>query len=243
MMQTAFAAALLNPDAPVPAGITDPAGRPAPKRFSVYRNNVTTGLGRALEAAFPAIQKLVGDDFFRAMAIQFLRAHPPTSRQMMLYGDGFAAFIEGFEPAQSLGYLPDIARLEQAIRESYHAADAEALPAQTLALLPEARLLAARLRLAPSARLLRSPWPIHAIWSAAMQNGPPPVMQAQDVLVLRPAFDPIPYLLPVGSGGFVAGLLAGEPFALALEKANASFDLTAVLTCLIEGQAIVGIEE
>ena len=85
-----FARALLDPEAEVPWGLTDPEGRPAPKRFSVYRNNVASSLTRALEAAFPTVRKLVGDEFFAAMAGVFLRAHPPQSRMLMLYGDADA---------------------------------------------------------------------------------------------------------------------------------------------------------
>ena len=59
MMQSAFAQALLDPEAAIPAGVIDPMGRPAPKRFAVYRNNVATGLGNVLEAAFPAVKSLV----------------------------------------------------------------------------------------------------------------------------------------------------------------------------------------
>lgn len=242
-MQSAFAAALLNPDLPPPPGIIDPQGRPAPKRFDVYRNNVTTGLGKALEAGFPAVLSLVGVDFFRAAATAFLRNHPPTSQIMMLYGAEFAAFLTGFHPAKPLGYLPDVARLEQALRISYHAADATPIAPDRLTALPEARLLSARFQLAPSLRLLRSDWPILSIWSAALHAGPPPQMGAQDVLVLRRDFDPVPHLLPPGAADFVTALLASEPLGAALIRAGDSFDLTATLTLLIQNNAIVEIDQ
>lgn len=123
-MQNTFAAALLNPEADVPLGLIDPQGRPVQKRFDVYRNNVASGLTRALEASFPVIRALVGEAFFGAMAVEFLRAHPPKSRLMMLYSDAFPPFLATFPPVADLAYLPDVARLEQALRESYHAADA-----------------------------------------------------------------------------------------------------------------------
>ena len=110
MNQAAFAAALLDPDLPLPLGVVDPAGRPAQRRFNIYRNSVTQGLGAALETGFPAVLALVGPAFFRAMALRFLREHPPRGRIMMLYGADFADFIAGFAPAQGLGYLADVAR-------------------------------------------------------------------------------------------------------------------------------------
>ena len=44
MQQSDFTAAILDPDAPVPPGLLDPEGRPAGKRFNVYRNNLAASL-------------------------------------------------------------------------------------------------------------------------------------------------------------------------------------------------------
>lgn len=243
MMQSAFAAALLDPSAAIPAGVVDPQGRPAPKRFSVYRNNVAAGLTRAMEASFPVVRKLVGDPFFAAMAVEFALAHPPKSQLLMQYGDDFADFLAGFPPAAHLGYLPDVARLEQAMRTSYHAADATPISADTLAALPEADLLASRLIFAPSLQLIPSVWPICAIWRANMEEGPAPVAIGENVVVLRPEFDPRPHVLPQGGMGFLRALMAGDSFADALGQADPALDLTALLALLLSGQAIAGLEK
>jgi Putative DNA-binding domain len=239
MTQRAFAEALLNPDAAVPDGITDPEGRPAPKRFSVYRNNVASSLTRALEASFPTVRKLVGEEFFGAMAVVFLRAHPPASRMLMLYGAEFPAFLKSFPPVAHLGYLPDVARLDQAIRESYHAADSTPLPDAEFQRLMGADLARLRLALAPSLRLIRSRWPLHGIWAANADGGPKPRAEAEDVVVLRPEFDPRPHLLPPGGGAFLHGLLAGRRIGDCLEEHEV--DLAGVLALLIPGKAILGV--
>ena len=166
MTQTAFVTALMDPAQPVPDGLVDPQGRPVVKRFNVYRNNVASSLTKALEAGFPVIRKLVGDEFFAAMAGVYLRAHPPTSRIMMLYGTQMPAFLARFPPVAHLPYLPDIARLERAIRQSYHAADATPLAPETLAAITPDTFLHARLTFAPSLQIIQSDWPIHAIWLA-----------------------------------------------------------------------------
>lgn len=243
MNQATFAAALLDPDLPLPYGVVDPAGRPAPRRFNVYRNSVTQGLGAALETGFPAVLALVGLAFFRAMALHFLREHPPQGRIMMLYGAEFADFIAGFAPAQGLGYLADVARLEQALRESYHAADATALPAARLTQMSEADLLQARFRLAPSLRLLRSDWPIGSIWAAALGFGPPPQMRAEQVMITRKDFDPKPQVLSPEAYDFVVALQRGAPLHLALAEAGQALDLGQVLTQLIAADALVGVVE
>ena len=240
MSQTDFRAALLNPDLPVPAGLVGPQGRPAGRRFTVYRNNVTVSLTDALRQAFPVIRALVGADFFSAMAIEHLRAHPPASPLMMFYGADMPAFLTGFAPVQHLRYLPDVARLELALRYSYHAADAPPLPLEALQIAPDV-LMAATVQFAPAVRLLRSDWPILSIWIANSRDGAPPKASvAEDVLILRRDFDPEPVLLPQGAAGFLQSLLHGRSFGEALAGA-ATFDLTATLGILLTGGAIVGI--
>ena len=243
MMQAQFAEALLNPEAAVPEGLVDPEGRPAPKRFSVYRNNVASSLTRALEAAFPTVRKLVGDEFFAAMAVVFLRAHPPTSRMLMLYGAEFPGFLEAFPPVRHLGYLPDVARLDQAMRESYHAADSAPLHEAAFQRLLGTDIAGMRLHLAPSLRLVRSSWPIVSIWAANAEGGPARRTGAEDALVLRPEFDPKPHGLPPEGGAFVAGLLAGQSLGEALDHAGPKLDLPAILGQLIAAQAITGVSE
>jgi hypothetical protein len=243
MSQSLFARALLDPDAAVPPGITDPSGRPAPKRFSVYRNNVASSLTRALEAAFPTVRKLLGAEFFAAMAGVFLRAHPPRSRMLMLYGDAFPGWLESFSPVAHLGYLPDVARLDQAMRESYHSADSVPLAEDDFQRLLGNDLTSLRLTLAPSLRLVRSSWPIVSIWAANAEAGPSPRPGVEDALVLRPEFDPRPHRLPVGGAAFVAGLLDGHTLGTALDRTGPDLDLPAVLGLLVLGRAITGVSE
>jgi Putative DNA-binding domain len=241
MNQAGFAAALLDPEAALPPGLVDPFGAPAPKRFSVYRNNVASSLTRALEAAFPTVRKLVGDAFFGAMAVVFLRAHPPASRMLMLYGDALPGWLEGFPPVAHLGYLPDVARLDQAMRESYHAADSPPLPEAELQRLLGEDIAGLRLALAPSLRLVRSQWPVVSIWLANHSSGPAPLARAEDALVLRPDFDPHPHPLPPGGAAFIEGLLAGKTLGESLDIAGETVDLSTTLGLLVAGRAITGV--
>lgn len=243
MSQSAFRAALLDPARPVPPGLTDPEGRPAGRRFDVYRNNVTVGLTEALRQSFPALRKLVGEEFFTAMAQEHLRAHPPASPMMMFYGEAMPGFLEAFAPVAHLPYLADVARLELALRQSYHAADVAPVEGTVLQALPPDRLLAARLTLAPALRLVRSRWPIHAIWAANLRGGlPPDLARPENVLITRRDFDPEPAVLPSGAAKFLQSLLDGVTIGAACDMAGA-FDLTTTLGLLLAGGAIVGIVE
>ena len=244
--QPEFVAAMLDPGRAVPEGLTDPDGRPAGRRFDVYRNNVAVSLTEALEAAFPVIAKLIGTENFKALAGVFLRQHPPSSPLLMFYGEEMPGFLEGFAPLAHIGYLPDMARLELALRHSYHAADAALADPSVLQTMPPDRLTAARLVLAPAVRLIRSRWPVHTIWRFNMEPGAPkPAMTAEDVLVSRPDMDPVQTLLPPGGGAFAAALADGSALGEALERAAAetpAFDLTAALGSLLAASAISRIE-
>lgn len=237
-----FRAALLDPGAPIPDGLVDGDGRPAGRRYNVYRNNITASLTDALETGFPAIVKLLGAENFRGLARGFLRAHPPQSPRMMFYGAAFPAFLERQEPLARYPYLGDVARLELLLRESYHAADHTALDPEALAVEPDA-LMGLHLRLAPSLRLMRSRWPVHALWAFNMADGPRPEARAEDVVIVRHGFDPAPHLLPAGGAAFLTALARGTTLGAAYEAALAEaedFDLAALLTLLISQNAFEG---
>lgn len=235
-----FIPALLDPEAAVPDGLIDVDGRAAGKRFDVYRNNVVVSLSEALAVGFPVICKLVGEPFFTAMAGVFVRAHPPRSPVLTMYGDAFPAFLESFPPVAHLPYLADTARLEYALREAYHAADAAPVAPEQL---QDPRLLEARLTLAPVTRLVVSPFPVHAIWRANTETGAPAAAGgAQAALVTRPDWDPKPVVIPAAAAQFIAAILAGARFGEALETAGETLDLAALLTVLIDTKSITRIE-
>lgn len=77
--QHSFSNALLSPERPVPAGLTNGMGKGATRRFSVYRNNVIDSLIKALQTGFPVISQLLGEQNFKNIASLFVRQHPPES--------------------------------------------------------------------------------------------------------------------------------------------------------------------
>lgn len=241
----AFRAALLDASQPVPPGLLDGHGAAAGKRFDVYRNNVAVSLTEALQTGFPVLRKLIGPQNFDQLAGLYLRAHPPASPLMMYYGQDMPGFLKKFEPLQHVGYLPDIARLELALRSSYHAADATPVNAETLAAHPPETMGALRITLAPACILLQSPWPIFDIWQFnTVENAPKPKAVAQPILVTRPEFDPIPHALTPASAEFIATLLNGASLEDAVNAAGpppGPFDLSQILGLLLSQNAITGL--
>lgn len=242
--QTAFRTAILDPDTPAPDGLVTPEGNSATKRFGIYRNNVAHSLATALAEGFPVLVKLLGEEFFRQMALVYLRIHPPASQLMMHYGAAMPQFLVGFPGTVHLKYLPDVAKLELALRRAYHAGDAAPIDPTTLTALDQTTLMDSQLTLAPAVEVLRTTHPALSIWDFNMKDGPNPVMAAEEILISRTGFDPIALRLPHGGATFVEALLKGNRFGTALGLAtseHADFDLTATLTALIAAQAITGI--
>ncbi len=238
-LQNDFAAALLDAHKAVPDALTAHNANPPVKRFAVYRNNVIVGLVNALRTRFPATEKIVGADFFFAMARLFVAAHPPRSKILSAYGEDFPDFIATFEPAAELPYLPDVARLEAARTRAYHAADAEPLSPQDFGALDPAQIGNLRVTLHPSLQIVRSRHPVVTIWAmnaGDMALGPVDENRAEDALVSRPGFDVLVRQLPPGGAAFLLALARGEALAsaagAALDEAS-DFDLAANLAGLI----------
>ena len=140
--------------------------------FAVYRNTVIKGCIDALQANYPAVARLVGDEWFRAAAAIHVREALPTDPTLLRYGADFADFLARFEPAAELPYLPGVARLDRYWTEAHAAPTQDALdPAVIVGLAPEA-LAGTVLHPHPAARWRWFPdAPIYTIWSRNRSGG------------------------------------------------------------------------
>jgi hypothetical protein len=245
-LQRDFAGAVLDIEAAVPAEIRRKSGGVPSRRFGVYRHNVYAGLVDVLAGRFPVVARLVGNEFFRAMARLYVEREPPSSAVLLRYGASFPNFIADFAPGASVPYLADMAALEWAWHSAYHAADAAPLSLQELASAVD-HAAGAVLILHPSLGIVRSPYPIVSIYELNAQSGvvpPTQVAGAEDAMVARPRLEVEMRRLPEGGASFILGLKAGRPIgeasAAALREAP-GFDLQANLAGLIGSGAIVAL--
>jgi Putative DNA-binding domain len=243
----AFAGSLLAPGRTTPSVVTGPAGKAADRRYNVYRNNVTVSLIDTLAAIYPAVQRITGVDFFRAMARSHIRATPPTSPLLFEYGRAFPDFIERYEYARSMPWLADTARIERAWLDAYHAADAEPLSSAALASVPQEKLADLIFVAHPATRIVRSRFAAVTIAASNRSNGPAGRIDAstpEDALIARPDLDVVLRRLPPGGAVFLESLVSrrtlGEAAASALETSS-TFDVAANIAGMLEAGAFTTI--
>ena len=225
-LQAGFAAAVFEDDTGRITGALR-AGRFGGERLlQIYRNNSFASLTRALEAVYPVVARLVGDGFFRYAADRYIRAQPSTSGNLHDFGDRFALFLEAFEPAATLPYLPDVARLQWAWHCVFHAADHAALALEPLAAVPAAQHDRLVFTLHPAARLLASDYPILPIWQANQPDANDPMIDLAEggvrLLVLRRGLDVEFKTLGAGEYQLLHACADGRPFTTACAAALAA---------------------
>jgi hypothetical protein len=218
------------------------AAQPA---FAVYRNTVMKGCIDALQANYPSVARLVGEEWFRAAAAIFVRTRLPRQPTLAVYGEGFADFLAAFEPAADLPYLPGVARVDRFWTEAHVAPDeAPADPAAVARLGPE-QLARTVLRPHASARWA---WfdaqPIATIWRRnryPLEGGETEInWRGEGVLVVRARGTVESVGLDVAGCAFLdacaAGRTLGEAAAAAL-AVDGEADLARLMAQLLEAGA------
>ena len=134
------------------------------RRLQIYHNNIYISLTNALRAVYPVVSRLVGDDFFRFIATEYIKKHPSRSGNLHDFGNQFASFIENFTPAKALVYLSDVARLEWAYHIVFHEVDCPSFDVTNLEQVSEEYYHKLIFIPNPASQLIKSPYPILRIW-------------------------------------------------------------------------------
>jgi hypothetical protein len=221
------------------------AGHVPADRLDIYRNTFVGGVTKALSLSYPAVHRLVGEDFFAAAAGIHIARNPPRAAYLDLYGAEFPAFLEEFPPAAGLAYLPEVARLEWAVSQAIHASDRAPLALADLVGLAPQDQGSVRFVPHPSIGLLRVSYPVDIIWRAVL-DGDDAALAALD---LHPA--PIHLMVQRRLTGvevtrldesewqFAAALCAGRPLEAALAGAT-GIDATALIASHLAAERFVG---
>ena len=239
-LQAEFAAALVAEGDPGFASRLSGEPSLALRRLAIYRRAVEANRRGALRSAYPVVARLVGEAFFAEAARGFGRHCPQDDSDLNRYGAGFPAFLAAYPHASQMPWLGDVARLEWAWHEALMAADSPGLDFGALARVDEAGQPRIRFRFHAAVRLVRSAWPVFAIWEANQpgRDGTPDRDEgADDVLVWREDQRVRAMLLESPEADFVARLLEGA----SLEEAAADgWDFSAALGRLAAGGMLAG---
>jgi hypothetical protein len=248
-IQTAFAASLFADDTAAASRIR--AGKlSAARRLEIYRHNVYANLCGVLTDIYPVIRAVVGEAFFRHAAEQFVAAHPSRSGDLNQFGSEWGNFLDAYPHASDLPYLPDVARLEWAWHQVFHAGDTPPFDLAQLAAIPAEEHGALRFMLHPSVRLMRSAFPVLRIWEVNQPAFTGEVKVDWDVppeqlLVHRDATDGVSVMIeriPGAAHAFLCSIQDGaslEAATSAVLGVDAAFDLQGFLLESVQSGVII----
>ncbi|MFJ7885637.1 putative DNA-binding domain-containing protein [Pseudomonas sp. NPDC096917] len=143
--------------------------------FAVYRNTVLKGATDALVANFPTLERLVGTEWLRSAAAIHARLLPPSDARLLHYGADFPDFLDGFEHAQDMPYLGDVARLDLLWTQVHCAVEEPEIELSLLARLCATELASLRLIPRASACWIWLPnCPAYTLWHLSREQLPLP---------------------------------------------------------------------
>lgn len=239
--QDDFSRALLNDAADAPASVTGLIMQPA---FAVYRNTVMKACIDALQANYPAVTRLVGEEWLRAAAGIYVRENLPRLPMLVCYGEDFSGFLARFEPAAELPYLPGVARLERFWSEAHTAASENTLDPGALARVVPEKLIGASLHLHAATRWA---WfadaPVYTIWSrnrSECADGSDITWTAEGALLTRPHDTVVWRAIDQAGCAFLDACANGSTVAESAQaalEANPETDLSQLMATLLEAGA------
>ncbi|MEN9670511.1 MAG: hypothetical protein RL018_788 [Pseudomonadota bacterium] len=228
---------------------------PQIRGLQTYQANAQASALRSLQAAYPVIAQLIGDDAFGHLARDFWAQHPPKRGDLAQWGGELSGFITNIPALQTEPYLSDVATAEWALHTAATAAD-QAADLATFALLTEHDPDALTLLLTPGTALVHSDYPIASILNAHLygktnfeevgqklrENVP------ETALIWRQGLRPMVSNCSASETVFIRQLLSGKSLLAALEQPfetpfteeSAPFDFNAWLPQAVQGGLLLG---
>lgn len=245
-IQSEVLAAVCDVHIPVPAFVE--AGHNETHRetrFNIYRNNYYVAVINVLKERFPVTERIVGEEFFKATAREFVQRSPPRGQSNLGYGRQFSKFLESFPPVSDLPYLSDVARLEWARFEAAIAPEQPSVTSEDFSAVDPAHAARVGFELHAAVSTLASRHPIYDIWRTNHEDEQVHALAdargGQSVLITRSASGIEVYPISTGAVDFIAALMSGLALGEALERVGDDLshqDFSRTLSLLLTSGAI-----
>lgn len=211
------------------------------ERLVIYRNNMIASLIETLQNAYPLIHTLLGDDFFRMTAKEYIRQYPSRSGNLHDYGAYFGDFLAGYQPVHDLIYLTEVAEFEWACHALYLAPACAPFEPKTLEQYTLEQHEQLRFLLNPAAKLLKFHFPILRIIDLCLTSPEEPIELHQggvNLLIIRKELDISLNQLSEADYLFLNALACGQTLQAAHE-AIPSYQLEEKLPAFIQNKILV----
>ena len=214
--------------------------------LAAYRTNARAHAECALNAAYPVVAQLLGEENFSYLARDFWHQYPPRCGDLAQWGDQLPAFLTAAIQLKDIPYLTDVAHIEWALHNCASAVD-HAQDTASFAALSQHEPEFLTFLIAPGACMLHSAYPAAAITLAHKGQGDIEGAAAllhagvaQTALVWRQGFAPCLRIVHEAELAFICAVCAQKSLAQALGVAHTSFDLSNWLTINVQNGLLLG---
>lgn len=214
--------------------------------MTIYRQNRIANLVHTLLATYSNITKLVGENFFRITAKEYIRRYPSLSGNLHDYGEYFGDFLAHYAPVSHLPYLTEVAQFEWSCHLLHFASDANSLDIKSLESVSPDQFQQLHFHLHPASRLIRFHYPILRIVHLCKDENDEEVSLDEEgvhLLLIRRDLKLVEVQLAKAEFTFLQALSKNETLGKALDEAienDPEFKLDNVLPKWIQNKTIVG---
>lgn len=142
----------------------------ADTRMQIYRNNFVISLSEVLQATYPMVHALVGEECFAPIARHHVLNQPLTRGDVTHYGEHFDQSLQQFDAVmQAAPYIAEVARFEWTLdvsQQLFSRNNSVQYGLADLAQIPTEQHANIRFHLHPDVVLLTSPFTVYALQQA-----------------------------------------------------------------------------
>ena len=208
------------------------------ERIGIYANAYFYRLLECLKEEYPATLAVTGSNDFASLTRDYLVWRPPSEPSIFYAGCYLADFLRNHRLAEGWPFIAELARLERATLDSFHAPDISILTDEAMRAIPAEQWPTIELRCHPGVEILRGEWRVSEVLSAVERGEQwlEPVRETNAVIVWRRGISVHYRILEVAETAALALVKKGASFAALSEviaTANPSSDPVALIGQLL----------